>query len=215
MYAVKEIYRTLQGEGRHSGRAAVFLRFAGCDLWTGRQEDRTKGPGVCSEWCDTDFVGTDGPGGGKYKCMGLADAVEEAWGPDDRKKRFVVCTGGEPLLQLDWALVNVLRARDFYVAVETNGRHFVPDDGVWVTFSPKLRGGPWKLKRCDEVKLVYPAGQDPDDWASFPASHYYVQPLWVWDMTLRAENTRRCVEYCLRNPKWKLSLQAHKYLDIP
>ncbi len=210
-YAVKELFHTLQGEGMQAGRAAVFLRFAGCNLWSGRAEDRGKGPGGCSAWCDTDFVGTDGTAGGKYATAGaLARKVAETWagGPE---RRLVVCTGGEPLLQLDGALVEALHAEGFEVAVETNGTQPVPPGVDWVCVSPK-QGGALVLRAGNELKLVYPQpGLEPEAFEGLGFQHLLLQPL---DGPARDENTRRAVAYCMANPRWRLSVQTHKVLGI-
>ncbi len=213
-YAVKEIFATLQGEGHHTGRAAVFLRFTGCNLWSGREADRAKGPGGCSQWCDTDFVGTDGEGGGRFATAdALADAVLSAWG-DARgvTDRFVVCTGGEPLLQLDEALLDALHARGFTVAIETNGTQPVPPGVDWVCVSPKAQGE-LVVTKGDELKLVFPQeGAEPERFAGLAFAHFYLQPR---DGLLRAQHTADAVRYCLTHPRWRMSLQTHKLLGIP
>jgi len=208
-YAVKEIYYTLQGEGANTGRPAVFLRFAGCNLWTGREEDRADA--VCT-FCDTDFVGTDGPGGGKFAAAGdLARAVARAW-PNGRGTRFVVCTGGEPLLQLDAPLVQALHAAGFEIAVETNGTQQPPPGLDWLTVSPKA-GAALLLETGDELKLVYPqAGAEPERFAGLAFRHFFLQPM---DGPERERNTRLALAYCLEHPQWRLSLQTHKLLNIP
>ncbi len=212
-YAVKEIYYTLQGEGAHSGRAAVFLRFTGCNLWSGRDQDRGRGAGGCSAWCDTDFVGTDGPGGGRFDGPStLAAAVTAAWPSAAGGEPLVVATGGEPLLQLDPALIDALHAAGFTVAIETNGTIAIPAGVDWVCVSPKAHA-PLAVTRGDELKLVYPQPEVP------PASvehldfrHFFLQPL---DGPQAAEFTRACLEYCLAHPRWRISLQTHKLLNIP
>ncbi|PYO69794.1 MAG: 7-carboxy-7-deazaguanine synthase [Gemmatimonadetes bacterium] len=208
-YAVKEIYYTLQGEGANTGRPAVFLRFAGCNLWTGREEDRADA--VCT-FCDTDFVGTDGPGGGKFAAGGdLARAVAAAW-PNGSGTRFVVCTGGEPLLQLDAPLVQALHAAGFEIAVETNGTQQPPPGLDWLTVSPKA-GALLLLETGDELKLVYPqAGAEPERFAGLAFRHFFLQPM---DGPDRERNTGLAVAYCLAHPQWRLSLQTHKLLGIP
>ncbi len=211
-YAVKEIYYTLQGEGANTGRPAVFLRFAGCNLWTGREEDRADA--VCT-FCDTDFVGTDGPGGGKFAEPGdLARAVAATWGGvgNGDASRFVVCTGGEPLLQLDAPLVQALHAAGFEIAVETNGTQPPPPGLDWVTVSPKA-GAPLVLETGDELKLVYPqAGAEPERFERLAFRHFFLQPM---DGSDRLRNTELALAYCLAHPRWRLSLQTHKLLGIP
>jgi 7-carboxy-7-deazaguanine synthase (Cx14CxxC type) len=209
-YSVKEIFYTLQGEGANSGRPAVFLRFAGCNLWSGRESDRAQA--VC-RFCDTEFVGTDGAGGGRFESAdALAGAVEKAWPAPGAARRFVVCTGGEPLLQLDAALVAALRGRGFMLAVETNGTLDAPEGELWLTVSPKA-GAPLKLTRGDELKLVYPqAGAEPENYAQLEFAHFFLQPM---DGPERARNTRLATEYCLAHPRWRLSLQTHKLIGIP
>ena len=231
-YAVKEIYFTLQGEGAHTGRPAVFLRFAGCNLWTGREEDRA---GALCNFCDTEFVGTDGPGGGKFKTAAkLARAVRECWrspigtraeawahsalrlsavshGPT-LQSGFVVCTGGEPLLQLDAAAVAALHAEGFQVAVETNGTQQPPAGLDWITVSPKA-GVPLVLRRGNELKLIYPQpGADPAQFAALPFDHFFLQPM---DGPHLDRNTDLAIRYCREHPQWQLSVQSHKYLGIP
>jgi 7-carboxy-7-deazaguanine synthase (Cx14CxxC type) len=211
-YAVKEIFYTLQGEGAHTGRAAVFLRFSGCNLWSGRKEDRARGLGGCSRWCDTDFVGTDGTGGGSFTAPDqLARHVAEAWlGPSDRK--FVVCTGGEPLLQLDEPLIAALHARGFSIAIETNGTQPVPLGVDWVCVSPKA-GSELVVRRGNELKLVVQQeGLHPSDFESLNFDHFFLQPM---DGPKQNEFEKFAVEYCLAHPRWRLSLQTHKYLGIP
>ncbi len=211
-YAVKEIYYTLQGEGAQTGRPAVFLRFAGCNLWTGREADRAAA--VCS-FCDTDFVGTDGPGGGSFRTPeALARAVAAQWpGPRREKARpYVVCTGGEPLLQLDAPLVEALHAEGFEVAVETNGTQRPPPGLDWICMSPKA-GAPVVLTHGDELKLVYPQpGAPPERFTHLAFDHFFLQPM---DGPDRAANTQAALRYCLAHPQWRLSLQTHKILAIP
>lgn len=209
-YNVKEIFYTLQGEGFHAGRPAVFCRFTSCNLWTGREEDRARA--ICP-FCDTDFVGTNGPGGGRFKTAAdLADAVGAAWPDEGRDNRMVVCTGGEPLLQLDAELVEALHARGFYVAVETNGTQVAPPGLDWVCVSPKI-GAPLALTSGDELKLVYPqAGGEPEQFEHLDFSSFRLSPMDGPDIR---GNTTAAVEYCLKRPKWRLSLQTHKYLGIP
>jgi 7-carboxy-7-deazaguanine synthase len=208
-YAVKEIFYTLQGEGRQAGRAAVFCRFAGCNLWSGRERDRAGA--VCS-FCDTDFVGLNGPGGGRFAAAhDLADAVEATWGGDGGR-RLVVLTGGEPLLQVDGPLIAALRARGFELAVETNGTLAAPDGLDWIAVSPKA-DAPLAIAAGDELKLVYPqAAAPPERFEHLAFDHFLLQPL--EDANVEA-NTAAAVAYCLRHPRWRLSLQSHKYLGIP
>jgi 7-carboxy-7-deazaguanine synthase len=209
-YAVKEIFYTLQGEGANAGSPAVFLRFAGCNLWSGREADRASA--VC-RFCDTDFVGTDGAGGGRFAGeAGLADAVLAAWPAGVESHRFVVCTGGEPLLQLDPPLLDALHARRFRVAVETNGTQPVPQDVDWVCVSPKA-GAPLAVRGGNELKLVFPQpGAEPERFAGLAFAHFFLQPM---DGPERARNTELAVAYCRAHPGWRLSLQTHKLIGIP
>jgi 7-carboxy-7-deazaguanine synthase (Cx14CxxC type) len=209
-YTVKELYYTLQGEGAQSGRAAVFCRFAGCNLWSGREADRAEA--VC-RFCDTDFVGTDGPGGGRFADVELlAEAVARVWSGGAGGAPLVVCTGGEPLLQLDAALVAALHARGFQVAVETNGTQPAPAGLDWVCVSPKA-GAPLVLAAGDELKLVYPqVSAPPEAFERLAFRHLFLQPM---DGPECARNTALAVRYCLAHPRWRLSLQTHKLLGIP
>ncbi len=206
-YAVKHLFYTLQGEGMHAGRPAVFCRFAGCNLWSGLERDRATAQ--CT-FCDTDFVGTDGPGGGRY--IGpdaLADAVAARWPGGGAP--YVVCTGGEPLLQLDAELIAAFHARGFEVAVETNGTLPVPDGIDWVCVSPKA-GNPLQARCGNELKLVYPQpGLDPAKLENLGFAHFLLQPM---DGPDQAANTRAALDYCLAHPRWRLSLQTHKFLGI-
>lgn len=208
MYTVKEIFYTLQGEGANAGRAAVFCRFAGCNLWTGREADRASA--IC-DFCDTDFVGV-GPDGGKFATPAeLADAVASRWPESHEGKPLVVCTGGEPLLQLDEPAIYALHLRGFEVAVETNGTQEPPRGLDWICVSPKARAN-WILKRGNELKLVFPQpGFDPADLESLDFEQFFLQPM---DGMNAAENTRAALEYCLAHPRWRLSLQTHKLLGI-
>jgi 7-carboxy-7-deazaguanine synthase (Cx14CxxC type) len=208
-YLVKTIYYTLQGEGHHAGRPAVFLRFAGCNLWSGRENDRAH---AGCPFCDTDFVGTDGPGGGRYETpVTLAAAVARTW-PSGDARRFVVCTGGEPLLQLDGPLIEALHELGFAVAIETNGTLPAPAGIDWTCVSPKA-GAPLVQRSGDELKLVFPQeGATPEMYADLAFRHFSLQPL---DGAERERHTRLAVEYCLSHPQWRLSLQTHKYLGIP
>jgi 7-carboxy-7-deazaguanine synthase (Cx14CxxC type) len=207
-YAVKEIYYTLQGEGANVGRPAVFLRFAGCNLWSGREDDRAA---ATCDFCDTDFVGTDGPGGGRFETGALlARAVRAAWPSDARG--FVVCTGGEPLLQLDAPLVTALHEAGFAVAIETNGTLPPPSGIDWICVSPKARAE-LVLESGDELKLVFPQpGLDPASLEALDFRHFLLQPMDGPDL---ARNTDLAVRYCLDHPRWRLSLQTHKLLGIP
>ena len=209
-YKIKEIFYTLQGEGAHAGRPAVFCRFSLCNLWTGREEDRARA--IC-KFCDTDFLGTDGVGGGKFTTAEeLADAVSAAWPSDSHDRRMVVCTGGEPLLQLDEAAIAALHERGFFVAVETNGTRRPPQGIDWLCVSPKI-GSDLVVRSGDELKLVYPqVGGDPAQFEGLDFKSFRLQPL---DDDERSKNTQLAVEYCLQRPTWQLSLQTHKYLGIP
>jgi len=209
-YAVKEIYYTLQGEGANTGRAAVFCRFAGCNLWTGREQDRLDA--TCG-FCDTDFVGTDGPGGGRFQsAQALAEAVAANWPEANIERRFVVCTGGEPLLQLDASLLQALHHEGFEVAVETNGTVPPPEGIDWLCVSPKA-GATLVVRRGDEIKLVFPQdGADPAEFEDLAFRHFFLQPM---DGPAREANTAAAMRYCLAHPRWRLSLQTHKLLGIP
>jgi 7-carboxy-7-deazaguanine synthase (Cx14CxxC type) len=208
-YAVKELFLTLQGEGGQAGRAAVFCRFAGCNLWSGREADRAQA--VCS-FCDTDFVGMDGDGGGRFAApQALAEAAEALWrGPADAP-RLVVCTGGEPLLQLDEPLIAAFHARGFEVAVETNGTLRAPAGLDWICVSPKA-DAPLAQTSGQELKLVYPQpGVDPAQFEDLDFERFLLQPM---DGPDRAANTQAAIAYCLRRPRWRLSVQTHKYLGL-
>jgi 7-carboxy-7-deazaguanine synthase len=208
VYTVKEIFYTLQGEGANSGRPAVFCRFAGCNLWTGREADRATA--VC-DFCDTDFVGV-GPDGGKFATAdSLAEAIASRWPTSDASRRFVVCTGGEPLLQLDAPAVRALQARGFKVAVETNGTQQPPAGLDWICVSPKARA-PLVLRHGNELKLVFPQPDlDPASFEHLQFSDFFLQPM---DGPALAENTRQAVAYCLEHPRWRLSVQVHKALGV-
>ena len=214
-YRVVELFPTLQGEGAHAGRAAVFCRFTGCNLWSGREEHRATA--IC-RFCDTDFVGTGGPGGGVFPdARALADAVARCWsdGFGGGGQAYVVCTGGEPLLQLDVALLDALHDLGFTVAVETNGTLPVPDGVDWVCVSPKA-DSEVVVDRADEVKVVVPQERgDPQRWAGIVADHHLVQPMDDPDPKVSRANTEWAVRYCREHPQWRLSLQTHKYLGIP
>jgi 7-carboxy-7-deazaguanine synthase (Cx14CxxC type) len=208
-YAVKEIFLTLQGEGGQAGRAAVFCRFAGCNLWSGREQDRASA--VCT-FCDTDFVGMDGPGGGRFASPeALAEAVAECWtGPIEG--RLVVCTGGEPLLQVDPPLIAALHAQGFSIALETNGTLPVPAGIDWICVSPKAHA-PVVQTIGQELKLVYPqAGVDPARFEGLAFERFFLQPM---DGPNREAATQAAVDYCLAHPRWRLSVQTHKYLGLP
>lgn len=208
-YSVKEIFLTLQGEGGQAGRAAVFCRFAGCNLWSGREKDRAAA--VCN-FCDTDFVGVNGTGGGRFKTpAALAAAVAAAW-TGAPENRLVVCTGGEPLLQLDPPLIAALHAEGFAIAVETNGTLPAPDGIDWVCVSPKA-DAPVVQTKGQELKLVWPQpGVDPARFEAWDFERFFLQPL---DGADRTGATQACIDYCLAHPKWRLSVQSHKYLGIP
>ncbi len=209
-YSVKEIFYTLQGEGHHAGRQAVFCRFAGCNLWTGTEARRASA--VC-QFCDTDFVGTDGEGGGKFKTAhSLAERINALWPTAYPAHKFVVCTGGEPLLQLDAPLIEAMHAAGFEVAIETNGTLPVPAGVDWVCVSPKM-GARLVVHAGDEIKVVIPQpGQPLDVYAALDFDHYYLQAM---DGPLQAANQRLAIDYCKAHPQWKLSLQTHKLLQIP
>jgi 7-carboxy-7-deazaguanine synthase (Cx14CxxC type) len=209
MYSVKEIFLTLQGEGAQTGRAAVFCRFTGCNLWSGREDDRARA--VC-RFCDTDFVGTNGPGGGRFdSATALAEAIEATWG-NGVHRRFVVFTGGEPLLQLDSPLLAAVKARGFEAAVETNGTQQTPEGLDWICVSPKA-STPLRVQSGDELKLVYPQpGLDPETLIDLRFRHFWLQPM---DGSNRAANTTAAIAYCQQNPQWRLGLQTHKLIGIP
>jgi len=208
-YSVKEIFYTLQGEGTHAGRPAVFCRFSGCNLWSGRESDREVA--VC-RFCDTDFVGTDGELGGKYDAEGLAHLINSLWPSSYAASKFVVFTGGEPLLQLDAALIDCIHGCDFEIAIESNGTITVPAGVDWVCISPKV-GAELRVRKGNELKVVIPQqGQRIADYESLDFEHFYLQPM---DGPDRERNTKMAIELCKANPKWKLSLQTHKLLQIP
>jgi 7-carboxy-7-deazaguanine synthase len=209
-YSVKEIFYTLQGEGAQTGRPAVFCRFAGCNLWSGREADRASA--VCT-FCDTDFVDTDGPGGGRFATAdALATAVAAAWPAGAGGLPFVVCTGGEPLLQLDAQLVSALHRRGFEIAVETNGTRPPPPGLDWICVSPKA-GAELVVRAGDELKLVYPqTGAEPERFEPLAFRYFFLQPM---DGPARERNTDAALRYCLTHPRWRLSLQTHKLLGIP
>ncbi len=207
-YAVKEIFYTLQGEGVNAGRPAVFCRFSGCNLWSGREADRAQA--VC-KFCDTDFFGTDGDGGGKFSTAGeLADAITQRWPAHYTTQRFVVCTGGEPLLQLDAALIDALHQRNFTIAVETNGTIAVPHGIDWVCVSPK-QNAQLAVTAGDELKLVFPQGNDPNEFLKLNFKNFFIQPM---DGPDSKTALAAAIQFCLDNPAWRLSLQTHKLLGI-
>ena len=209
-YAVKEIFYTLQGEGAQAGRAAVFCRFVGCNLWSGRESDRAAA--VC-QFCDTDFVGVNGPGGGRFEnAEALAEAIAAKWTSVGSGSRFVVCTGGEPLLQLDRPLIDALHEREFEIAVETNGTVTAPKGIDWVCVSPKADAALVQTSG-NELKLVYPQEKArPEMFEPLAFSHFFLQPMDGPDLK---RNTDMAVRYCMEHPKWRLSLQTHKMLGIP
>ena len=208
-YSIKEIFYTLQGEGANAGRPAVFCRFAGCNLWSGREEDRATA--VC-RFCDTDFVGTQGDGGGKFATAEvLADAIAARWPCADPRRRFVVLTGGEPLLQVDESLTQALHARGFTIAVETNGTQPPPPGIDWLCVSPKAAAN-LLVRKGHELKLVYPQAENrPEDFAGLAFERFSLQPMDGPDV---ADNTARAIAYCLQHPQWRLSVQTHKTLGI-
>lgn len=208
-YAVKESFYTLQGEGFHSGRAAVFLRFSGCNLWSGLEKDRATA--IC-RFCDTDFWGTDGENGGKYELQDLIDMVSSLWPKESSaEKKFIVCTGGEPMLQIDLPLIHALHHANFEIALETNGTLEVPDEIDWICVSPKA-GSQIVQRSGHELKLVHPqVGINPAEFEDWQFNHFFLQPM---DGPQVEKNTAECLEYCMKNPKWKLSLQTHKILNI-
>jgi 7-carboxy-7-deazaguanine synthase (Cx14CxxC type) len=209
-YSIKEIFYTLQGEGAHAGRPAVFCRFSGCNLWSGREQDRA---GSICTFCDTDFVGTDGERGGKFRdAAALAAEINGLWPATHAASKYVVFTGGEPLLQLDEALIAAMHAVGFTIAIETNGTLPVPPGVDWICVSPKM-GSKLVVEKGDEIKVVIPqANQDLAAYEHLDFDNFFVQPM---DGLLAAQNTRLAIETCRNNPKWKLSLQTHKLLQIP
>ena len=209
LYSVKEIFYTLQGEGTHAGRPAVFCRFAGCNLWSGRESDRNSA--VC-RFCDTDFVGTDGERGGKYAAGALAGAIDSLWPAAYPENKYVVFTGGEPLLQLDASLIAAMHGKGFEIAIETNGTLPVPAGVDWVCVSPKM-GSELVVNKGNELKVVIPQpGQPLELYEKLDFEHFYLQPM---DGPALESNTRLAIETCKQRPRWKLSLQTHKLLNIP
>jgi 7-carboxy-7-deazaguanine synthase (Cx14CxxC type) len=207
-YAVKELFYSLQGEGARAGRPAVFLRFSGCNLWSGREADRELA--TCN-FCDTDFVGVDGPGGGRFETgASLAQAAAALW--PGGSKPYIVCTGGEPLLQLDHVLIDALHQRDFEIAIETNGTMLAPSGIDWICVSPKA-GAPLHQREGDELKLVFPQPKAmPDLFEDLAFDHFFLQPM---AGPIIAGATRSAIDYCLKHPRWRLSLQIHKFLGLP
>lgn len=213
MYAVKEIFYTLQGEGANAGRPAVFCRFTGCNLWSGREQDRSRGAGNCARWCDTDFVGTDGVGGGRFAgARSLAASVRAAWVGPWEGRPLVVCTGGEPLLQIDASLMDELHRAGFEIAVETNGTLPVPDGVDWVCVSPKA-GTELAQRHGNELKIIFPqVGLMPEDLGDVSGfGHLFLQPM---DGPNQIKNTSLAVAYCLAHPRWRLSIQSHKMIGV-
>ena len=210
MYSIKETYFTIQGEGFHTGRSAVFVRFAGCNLWSGHEKDRAKA--LC-KFCDTDFVGIDGPGGGKFSTASkLADHILSKWPKGTNTEPFVVCTGGEPLLQIDSELVEALHDNKFEIAIETNGTIKPPQGIDWICVSPKAESDVL-INKGDELKLVYPQeGAEPSKYEHLEFDYFSLQPM---DSDQLEENTKKTIEYCNQHPLWRLSLQTHKFLGIP
>ncbi len=207
MYKIKEVYKSIQGEGFYTGRVAIFCRFSGCNLWSGKEEDRAMAQ---CRFCDTDFVGTDGKEGGNYKAEDLAIVFDRIWDNDNNSK-FVVFTGGEPLLQLDQKLVNTIHDYGYEIAIETNGTIMPPNGIDWICVSPKA-GTEILIREAEELKLVYPQIELlPEKFIDYKSKHLYLQPM---DGSETIENTKLTIEYILKNPKWKLSIQLHKYLGI-
>ena len=206
-YIVKEIFYTLQGEGYNAGKAAVFCRFSGCNLWDGKEKTRENA--ICS-FCDTDFVGTNGPLGGKYTLINLVDKITKLW-PSTKKDKFIVFTGGEPLLQLDKLLIKEIKDNNFKIAIETNGTILPPPGIDWVCVSPKAKSN-FILKKANEIKLVYPQENlNPRKFEELEFDHFYIQPL--YNKKLK-ENNKKAIDFVLKNPSWKLSIQSHKYIGV-
>ena len=208
-YSIKEIYYTLQGEGYHTGRPAVFIRFSGCNLWTGHEKDRS---GAICDWCDTDFVGTNGINGGKFSVKEIINIINSQWKGNVLSEPYVVCTGGEPLLQMDEALIKAIHKAGFEIGLETNGTMIPPDGIDWICVSPKANAD-LVLKNGNELKVVYPqSGMNPRVHEKLKFDHFYIQPM---DGINQTENIKRSEKFVLNHPKWKLSLQTHKILGIP
>ena len=208
-YSVKEIYYTLQGEGYHTGRPAVFIRFSGCNLWTGHEKDRS---GAICDWCDTDFVGTNGINGGKFSAEEITNIINKLWKGNVQTEPYVVCTGGEPLLQMDESLIKAIHKVGFEIGLETNGTMIPPEGIDWICVSPKANAD-LILKNGNELKVVYPqCGMNPRVHEKLKFDHFYIQPM---DGINQTENIKRSEKFVLDHPKWKLSLQTHKILGIP
>ncbi|MBL7830846.1 MAG: 7-carboxy-7-deazaguanine synthase [Saprospiraceae bacterium] len=208
-YKIKEIYYTLQGEGAHAGRPAIFCRFSGCNLWTGREEDRAKA--IC-KFCDTDFWGMDGKLGGKYTARDLVFQCRSLWPENSNVPPYVVCTGGEPALQIDQKLIEEFHKFGFKVAIETNGTLHLPEGLDWICISPKANSD-IVIEKANEIKIVFPQiGINPIEYEDMDVQHWYIQPMDNVDLI---ENTKKCVSFCKDNPKWSLSVQSHKYINIP
>ena len=208
-YSVKEIYYTLQGEGYHTGRPAVFIRFSGCNLWTGHEKDRS---GAICNWCDTDFVGTNGTNGGKFSAEEITNIINSLWKGNVQTEPYVICTGGEPLLQMDESLIKAIHKAGFEIGLETNGTMIPPDGIDWICVSPKANAD-LVLKNGNELKVVYPqCGMNPKMHEKLKFDHFYIQPM---DGIDQKNNIKRSEKFVLDHPKWKLSLQTHKILGIP
>ena len=208
-YSVKEIYYTLQGEGYHTGRPAVFIRFSGCNLWTGHEKDRS---GAICNWCDTDFVGTNGTNGGKFSAEEITNIINSLWKGNVQTEPYVICTGGEPLLQMDESLIKAIHKAGFEIGLETNGTMIPPDGIDWICVSPKANAD-LVLKNGNELKVVYPqCGMNPRMHEKLKFDHFYIQPM---DGIDQKNNIKRSEKFVLDHPKWKLSLQTHKILGIP
>ena len=209
MYTVKEIYFTLQGEGYHTGRPAVFIRFTGCNLWTGLEWDRQSA--IC-DWCDTDFVGTDGPNGGKYSATEITNIISDLWPESQSSRPYIVCTGGEPLLQMDNTLIETIHDAGFEIGLETNGTILPPQGIDWICVSPKSKAD-FILKKGNELKIVFPqSGISPQQHENLEFDHFFIQPM---DGEKQKENIKKSEEFVFKHPQWKLSLQTHKIVGIP
>ena len=209
MYTVKEIYFTLQGEGYHTGRPAVFIRFTGCNLWTGLEWDRQSA--IC-DWCDTDFVGTDGPNGGKYSATEITNIITDLWPESQSSRPYIVCTGGEPLLQMDNTLIETIHYAGFEIGLETNGTMLPPQGIDWICVSPKSKAN-FILKKGNELKIVFPqSGINPQQHENLEFDHFFIQPM---DGEKQKENIKKSEEFVFKHPQWKLSLQTHKIVGIP